>query len=298
MTNPLTRFNRWLGWSQSQYLRFGGWLLTLLAFGSAMALSYSSLYFIASSVLGFDGLIAYAFPLTIDALVGASYITLWQLAGRDGFRCHRYYVIGLGLLAAGLTLGGNALHGPLVHGQIPNPLPWWAEMIGSSVPAVTLIGAGHSMSIMLSARRAEFSATAPAGVGEAGQSAVEAGPDASPVLPEAHEETRKLPGTSRETKSGKASRVRALLARELAVLLEDGTRRAELIKRVARRAKADETYVRKLANEVAQEARASRANQGLDSRDATGEQGGAPGAEQPGADADRSPTESGLGVVA
>lgn len=52
-------------------------------------------------------------------------------------------------------MSGNALHGPLVHGQIPNPLPWWAELVGSSVPALTLVGAGHAMYLMLAVRRTE-----------------------------------------------------------------------------------------------------------------------------------------------
>lgn len=163
--NPLIRLSRWLGWTQNQYLRFGGWLLTLVAFGAAVGLSYSSLYYIATRALGFDPAIAWCFPLTIDAMVGASYITLWQLAaihGPAGRGVDFWYVLGMGLVAAALTVSGNALHGPIEHGQLPNPLPWWAQMIGSAVPALTLVGAGHSMYIMLAVRRRER-ANEPAG---------------------------------------------------------------------------------------------------------------------------------------
>lgn len=154
--NPLSRFSRWLGWTQDQYLRFAGWLLTLMAFAAGVALSYSSLHYIAHDVLGFEDPIAYCYPLTIDALVGASYITLWQLAYGVGVpRWYIKYVLGLGGVAAVLTLGGNALHGPLTAHEIALPLPWWAQAIGSSVPALALIGTGHSMFIMLSSRRAK-----------------------------------------------------------------------------------------------------------------------------------------------
>lgn len=149
------------------WLTTGAFLLTIGAFLGAVLDSYTSLCTVggdlahigqASSCPDVYGWDTRTFPLAVDLGWGGALLATIRLAHTLGLANWRWWaVLTFEGLTAGTTVAGNAVHGAVVGGSANHLLqvhPTAIAGIASAVPGVVAVGAGFTLSALISSRHA------------------------------------------------------------------------------------------------------------------------------------------------
>lgn len=154
---------RWL--ATVDWLSAGAFILTIGAFLGAALDSYTSLCTVggdlahigqASSCPDVHGWDTRTFPLAVDMGWLGGLLATVRLARSIGIGNWRWWAVALfEALVAGTTIAGNAIHGAvLVHSSHwLDDHPLRVAALASSVPGVVAVGAGFTLSVLLSARQ-------------------------------------------------------------------------------------------------------------------------------------------------
>jgi hypothetical protein len=141
------------------------WVLTLGCLGCAIVDSYTSLCVDggtlgrvgdASACFTFGGWDTRLFPLAVDMGWAGALFALIRLSRVVGFTWRWWVVFAFEILTAAFTIAGNAFHGAVADGAVGelHGLPLLVlSSITSSVPGIVAVGAGFTLSVLISTRQ-------------------------------------------------------------------------------------------------------------------------------------------------